>query len=102
MCGEGEEAGAAEVHLRIASPPVRFPCYYGIDMPTRQELIGANHSVEEIGRHLGVESLGYLSLEGMLSAVEEFGPFCDACWTGNYPAPLVDFEHGFAPAVTGN
>ena len=95
------ESGAKEIHFRVASPPIISPCYYGIDMPTKQELIGANHTVEEIGRHLGVESLGYLSLEGMHAAVEEYGPFCDACWTGNYPAPLVDFEHGFAAAVSG-
>ncbi len=96
------EAGAQEIHFRVASPPIISPCYYGIDMPTRQELIGANHSVEEIGRHLGVDSLGYLSLEGMRSAVKEHGPFCDACWTGNYPAPLIDFEHGYAVAAPGD
>lgn len=84
------EAGAAEVHFRVASPPVRFPCYYGIDMPTREELIGANHSVEEIREHLGVDSLGYLSMEGMHAAVANHGPFCDACWSGDYAAPLVD------------
>ncbi len=86
------EAGAREVHFRVASPPVRSPCYYGIDMPTREELIGANHSVDEIRDHLGVDSLGYLSMEGMRSAVGHHGPFCDACWTGDYPAPLVDLE----------
>lgn len=84
------EAGAAEVHFRVASPPVRFPCYYGIDMPTREELIGANHSIEEIREHLGVDSLGYLSMEGMHAAVANHGPFCDACWSGDYAAPLVD------------
>ncbi len=84
------EAGAAEVHFRVASPPVRFPCYYGIDMPTREELIGANHTVEEIREHLGVDSLGYLSMEGMHAAVANHGPFCDACWSGDYAAPLVD------------
>ncbi|MFQ5746012.1 MAG: amidophosphoribosyltransferase [Gemmatimonadota bacterium] len=88
------EAGAAEIHFRIASPPIRFPCYYGIDMPTREELIGATHSVEEIRAHLDVDSLGYLSLEGMRSAVAEHGPFCDACWTGAYGAPLIDMESG--------
>jgi len=88
------DAGAREIHFRVASPPIIAPCYYGIDMPTKQELVGANFTVEEIGRHLGVESLGYLSLDGMRSAVAEYGPFCDACWTGNYPAPLVDIEHG--------
>ncbi len=85
-------AGAAEVHLRIASPPVRNPCFYGIDMPSREELMGFGHSVEEIREELGLDSLGYLSLEGMTRAVEEFGPFCDACFSGNYTAPLVDLE----------
>ena len=66
----------------------------GIDMPTREELIGANKSVDEIRQHLNVESLGYLSLEGMHSAVKEYGPFCDACFSGNYTAPLVDLERG--------
>jgi amidophosphoribosyltransferase len=88
------EAGAKEVHMRIASPPVISPCYYGIDMPTKEELIGANMTVDEIRRHLDVDSLGYLSLEGMHSAVAEYGPFCDACFSGNYTAPLVDLEMG--------
>jgi len=88
------EAGAREIHFRVASPPIISPCYYGIDMPTREELIGSTHSVEEIRQHLGVDSLGYLSLEGMHAMVEEHGPFCDACWTGDYPAPLVDLENG--------
>jgi amidophosphoribosyltransferase len=88
------QAGAREVHFRVASPPVRFPCFYGIDMPSREELVGASHSVEEIASMLGVDSLGYLSLEGMLSAVEDHGPFCDACFSGNYSAPLVDVEKG--------
>lgn len=94
------ESGAREIHFRVASPPIISPCYYGIDMPTREELIGANHTVEEIRRHLGVDTLGYLSLEGMRSAVSSYGPFCDACWTGNYPAPLVDIEHGHAAVST--
>jgi amidophosphoribosyltransferase len=88
------EAGAREVHFRVASPPVTNPCYYGIDMPTREELIGAHKSVEEIRQHLDVDSLGYLSLEGMHRAVARFGPFCDACFSGNYTAPLVDIEKG--------
>ena len=90
------ENGAREIHFRVASPPVRFPCYYGVDMPTRKELIGANYSVEQIREHLGVDSLGYLSLEGMRAAVEPYGPFCDACWTGDYQAPLGDHEAGLA------
>jgi len=88
------EAGAKEVHFRVASPPVISPCYYGIDMPTREELIGANHSVEEIRAHLNVDSLGYLSMQGMHDAVAKHGPFCDACFSGNYPAPLVDIQRG--------
>jgi amidophosphoribosyltransferase len=88
------EAGAREIHFRVASPPIISPCYYGIDMPTREELIGATHTVEEIRQHLGVDSLGYLSLDGMRTMVQDHGPFCDACWTGDYPAPLVDLENG--------
>ncbi|MBI4410635.1 MAG: amidophosphoribosyltransferase [Gemmatimonadetes bacterium] len=94
------EGGAREVHFRVASPPVISPCFYGIDMPTRAELIGARLSVEEIRRHLGVESLGYLSRDGLHEAVQEFGPFCDACFSGEYPAPLVDVEYRRQVAVT--
>ena len=61
-------AGASEVHMRISSPPIQWPCYYGIDTPTRKELIGSSHDVEEIRRYLGADSLGYLSLDGMLKA----------------------------------
>jgi len=88
------EAGAREVHFRIGSPPIRYPCFYGIDMPTRQELIGARLSVSEIQKELGVDSLGYLSQEGMEGAVREKGPFCNACFSGEYRAPLVDVEKG--------
>ncbi len=91
------EAGAKEVHFRIASPPVRNPCFYGIDMPSKEELIGSRLSVEEIRQELEVDSLGYLSLEGMSGAVEEHGPFCDACFSGDYTAPLVDAERGLVP-----
>jgi len=93
------DAGAREIHFRVASPPVISPCYYGIDMPTKEELIGAQRSVEEIRRHLAVDSLGYLSLAGMHAAVSEHGPFCDACFSGNYQAPLVDIEEGL-PATS--
>jgi amidophosphoribosyltransferase len=89
------EAGAKEVHFRVASPPVRHPCYYGIDMPTREELIGARLSIAEIQRHLDVDSLGYLSLDGMHRAVQEHGPFCDACFSGDYTAPLIDLDEGY-------
>ena len=95
------EAGAREVHFRIASPPVRFPCFYGIDMPRREELIGSSMSVEQIRATLEVDSLGYLSLEGMEGAIAEQGPFCNACFSGNYTAPLVDVDKGLAPSNVG-
>ncbi len=89
------EAGASEVHLRLASPPVRWPCFYGIDMPTREELVAAGKSVDEIRGYLGVDSLGYLSPEGMTECVSEKGEtYCTACFTGDYRAPLVDREQG--------
>ncbi len=80
------DAGAKEVHMRISSPPIKYPCFYGIDMPTKKELIGSKRSVESIRRYLGVDSLGYLSLEGMLSlpALPHEG-FCHACFSGKYP-----------------
>ena len=81
-------AGAKEVHMRVSSAPVTGPCYYGIDTPTREELIAANLTTEQIAAHLGVDSLGYLSLEGMLESVPG-GPhgFCHACFSGDYPTP---------------
>ncbi len=88
------EAGASEVHVRIASPPVRFPCHYGIDMPTREELMASRFDVPEIEERIGADSLGYLSLEGMEEAVAESGPFCNACFSGDYSAPLVDLDRG--------
>lgn len=91
-------AGAAEVHFRIGSPPVRHPCFYGIDMPTQGELIASRMEVADIAKELGVESLGYLSLEGMVEAVAEAGPYCTACFSGDYPAPLVDVEKGLGSA----
>jgi amidophosphoribosyltransferase len=80
-------AGAREVHLRLASHPITGPCYYGIDTPNRDELIAATHSVDEIREYLGVDSLGYLSLDGMLAAAGAGTPFCHACFSGNYPTP---------------
>ena len=81
-------AGAREVHLRVSSSPITGPCYYGIDTPRREELIAANLEVDEIARHIGVDSLGYLSLDGMLESVPG-GPhgFCHACFSGDYPTP---------------
>ena len=81
-------AGALEVHMRVSSAPVTGPCYYGIDTPSRDELIAANNNLEEIRASLGVDSLGYLSLDGMLESVPT-GPegFCHACFSGDYPTP---------------
>ena len=87
------DAGAREVHLRISSPPTQWPCYYGIDTPTRRELIASSHSTEEIARYVTADSLGYLSLEGMLEGVA--GPkgdpasYCHACFSGKYAIPFV-------------
>ena len=79
-------AGAREVHLRLGSPPITGPCHYGIDTPNRDELIAANYSIEEIQRYLGVDSLGYLSLDGMLAAAGSTRTsFCHACFSGQYP-----------------
>src|SRR3954468_18488807 len=81
-------AGARKVHLRVSSPPVTGPCYYGIDTPSREELIAANYTLPEIAKQLGVDSLGYISLDGMLESVPG-GPhgFCHACFSGDYPTP---------------
>ena len=85
------QAGAAEVHFRVASAPITGPCYYGIDTPTKSELIASSHSLEEIRRHLGVESLGYLSLAGMKRAAGgDTSGFCDACFSGDYPTAIPD------------
>ncbi|MEY4575687.1 MAG: hypothetical protein RL701_390 [Pseudomonadota bacterium] len=78
------DAGAKEVHMRISSPPTRWPCFYGIDTPSRAELIASNHSIDEITRYLTCDSLGYLSLEGLHAAIPGRG-FCDACFSGDYP-----------------
>lgn len=78
-------AGAREVHMLISSPPVVSPCFYGIDTPTKEELLAANMSKEEIRRYIGADSLNYLSLEGMLEAADKTKGYCTACFTGNYP-----------------
>ncbi len=90
------EAGAAEVHLRISSPPYRWPCFYGLDTGTRSELIAANLTVAEIEQYLGADSLAYLSLEGLEAATGAPGAgFCDACLTGRYPTSVpVKFKGG--------
>jgi len=85
-------AGAAEVHLRIGSPPIAHPCFYGIDMPTREELIRNKLDVGGIRDFLAVDSLGYLSLEGMLSCVKEPADFCTACFNGKYPVAVESWS----------
>jgi amidophosphoribosyltransferase len=83
------QAGAKEIHLRISSPPIRWPCYYGVDFPTSKELIAYERTVDEIRKFLEVDSLGYLSPEGMLSCMElPADHFCTACFAGKYPMPV--------------
>uniref|UniRef100_A0A7C3MAX5 Amidophosphoribosyltransferase n=2 Tax=Archaeoglobus fulgidus TaxID=2234 RepID=A0A7C3MAX5_ARCFL len=86
-----KDAGAKEVHMRIGSPPIIAPCYFGIDMKSREELIAANHTVEEIRRIFGADSLAYLSLEGLLEAVGG-ADYCLACLTSRYPVPVPGEE----------
>ncbi|MDQ4148509.1 MAG: amidophosphoribosyltransferase [Actinomycetota bacterium] len=84
-------AGAAEVHMRISSPPIKWPCFYGIDTANRDELIGAHHSVEEICRHIEADSLAYLSEEAMIDATEvPRSKLCTACFSSHYPIPVPD------------
>jgi amidophosphoribosyltransferase len=86
------QAGAKEVHLRISSPPIVAPCFYGIDTPTRQELIGSTHSIDEIRKYITADTLGYLSMEGMLAAVPKQNEYCTACFSGDYPIPFTQEE----------
>ena len=110
------DAGAREVHLRIASPPTQWPCYYGVDTPTRNELIAATHTIEEINQHITSDSLAYLTIDSMIASVlsarpdrselsteqksrlpvveRELSPgrFCHACWSGDYPIPFKPSE----------
>jgi amidophosphoribosyltransferase len=83
------EAGAKEIHMRVSCPPLVSPCFYGIDFPTKKELIASNRSIEEIRQFIGVDTLKYLSLDGMLNSMmapkEEF---CTACFTCNYPTAI--------------
>jgi len=88
------QAGAREVHMRISSPPTTHPCFYGIDTPTREELIASSHDVASIREYLGADSLAYLSVEGMYAFTGRQGNgFCDACFTGKYPVPVDDTPH---------
>jgi amidophosphoribosyltransferase len=92
-------AGAREVHVRISAPPTIRPCHYGIDMPTREELIAANHSIDEIRRAIGADSLGYLSLESLRRAGMRLKhEHCDACFSDDYPVPVA--EDGGPPQLS--
>jgi len=85
------EAGAAEVHIRITCPPIQWPCFYGIDMPTRQELIAADLTVDQIRSYVSADSLGYLSLDGMVAAAGDGKEtFCRACFDGEYPIEIPE------------
>jgi amidophosphoribosyltransferase len=89
------ESGALSVHVRIASPPVKWPCFYGIDFSTRDELIAGHLNVEEIRSSIGADSLGYVSLDGLVAATEQPpASLCRACFDGNYPVPVADHERG--------
>ncbi len=79
------ELGAREIHMRVSCPPIRFPCFFGIDFSSKGELIAANNSVEDIARYIGLDSLHYLSIEGLLGAVRHPEDYCLACFTGDYP-----------------
>ncbi|MFT8246088.1 amidophosphoribosyltransferase [Roseomonas sp. BN140053] len=92
------QAGASEVHMRIAAPPTTHPCFYGIDTPDRDKLLAANNSVEEMARFIGADSLAFISLDGLYRALGKPGrdprapSFCDACFTGDYAIPLTDVQ----------
>ena len=82
-------AGAKEIHMRVCAPPIKYPCFFGVDMATRKELIAAHKSVEEIRQFIGADSLGYLSLDGLMKSVNlPRDSFCNACFTGDYPIPV--------------
>jgi amidophosphoribosyltransferase len=91
-------AGAKEVHLRISCPPTISPCFYGVDTPSKRDLIAANKSVEEIRQFIEADTLAYLSLDGLLKCCEHTEPggqltgYCTACYTGNYPTQWVDVD----------
>jgi amidophosphoribosyltransferase len=85
------DAGAKEVHMRISAPPTTHSCFYGIDTPTRKELIASNHSIDEINRYLTSDSLGYLSLQGLYQCAKLLkNSFCDACFSGEYPVKISE------------
>jgi len=94
------QAGAKEIHLRISCPPIRNPCFFGVDFATRDQLIASGRTVEEVRAFLGVDSLAYLSMEGLLSCLKHPpGDYCAACWTGEYP---IDVDHPQTGDVLGS
>jgi amidophosphoribosyltransferase len=98
------DAGAKEVHMRISCPPTISPCYYGVDTPSKQQLIASNKSVEEIREYIGADSLAYLSLEGLRKAAGEGEQriYCTGCYTGKYPTKVVDVEEITPAMVAGD
>jgi amidophosphoribosyltransferase len=85
------EAGATAVHMRVVSPPIRWPCFYGIDMSTRQELVASDLSVDEVRAFIGADSLAYLSLDALVEATDSTSDrFCRACFDGQYPIPIPE------------
>ena len=100
------DAGAKEVHMLIASPPFKFPCFYGIDISTRSELFAAHYSVEEMRRQMGADSLSFLSVESLIKAINvpdagdaPYGGLTVACFNGDYPTPLYDYEAGYLKSL---
>ncbi|VAW07524.1 Amidophosphoribosyltransferase, partial [hydrothermal vent metagenome] len=98
------QAGAKEVHLRIASPPTTDPCYYGVDTPEKDKLLASNMTIAEMATYIGADSLDFVSIDGLYRAVcdadrnEDAPQFCDACFTGEYPTALTDNEQSDTPA----
>jgi amidophosphoribosyltransferase len=89
-------AGAKEVHMRVSCPPIRYPCFYGVDFPTKEELLANGKDMQQIKEFLDVDSIGYISLEGMLSCASlPKEHYCTACWTGNYPIPIQTIVNKF-------
>ena len=90
------QAGAKEIHMRVSCPPLRYPCFYGIDFPTKEELLANNKDMEQIKNYLEADSVGYLSLQGMLSSVSlPKENYCTACWSGKYPIPVKTVVNKF-------
>ncbi len=87
-------AGAKEVHIRVSSPPIKYPCFYGMDFPTKEELIANQKEIDEIKNYLGVDSLKYLSLDAMLNAMpmDNGQGYCTACFSGEYPIQIEEMQ----------